>query len=74
MTILKSEKNTVFGTGPLGLAVMDILVARGRQVTLVNRAGRVGETLPEEVRVVQGDATDPDQVSNISNLPAAKAH
>lgn len=65
MTLLKSEKNVVFGTGPLGLAVMDILVARGRQVTLVNRAGRVGETVPEEVRLVRGDATDPDQVSNI---------
>jgi nucleoside-diphosphate-sugar epimerase len=65
MTLLKSERNVVFGTGPLGLAVMDILVARGRQVTLVNRAGRVGETVPEEVRLVRGDATDPDQVSNI---------
>lgn len=65
MTLLKSEKNVVFGSGPLGLAVMDILVARGRQVTLVNRAGRVGETVPEEVRLVRGDATDPDQVSNL---------
>lgn len=67
MTLLKSEKNIVFGTGPLGLAVMDALVSLGRQVTLVNRAGRVGEILPDGVGVVQGDATDPNQVASICN-------
>ncbi len=34
---LQSNKNIVFGTGPLGLSVMEELVGRGREVTLVNR-------------------------------------
>ena len=49
MTILQSERNVILGTGPLGLAVMDELVARGRQVALVNRRGQVAEPLPDGV-------------------------
>ena len=36
MTTLRAENNVVFGTGPLGLSVMDELVARGRQVMLLS--------------------------------------
>lgn len=63
---LPTDKNVIFGTGPLGLAVMDELVARKRQVTLVNRSGSVQETLPQGVTVVKGDATNPDDVARIS--------
>lgn len=62
-THLQSERNVVFGTGPLGLSVMEELIARGREVTLVNRHGVVGEVLPAEVKVVSGDATNPDEVA-----------
>ena len=65
MTILKSDDNVIFGTGPLGLAVMDELAARGRRVTLVNRRGQVDETLPAGVTVIAGDATIPDDVTRI---------
>jgi len=58
-------RSIVFGTGPLGLAVMDELVARGRPVTLINRSGQVDELLPDGVEIVPGDATDPDQVAAI---------
>jgi nucleoside-diphosphate-sugar epimerase len=64
MSILKSNNNVIFGTGPLGLSVMDELVARGRRVTLVNRSGQVNEPLPEGVTVVRGDATNPDSVAD----------
>ncbi len=63
MTQLQAEKNVIFGTGPLGLAVMDELVARGRSVTLVNRSGRVSEALPAGAAVQAGDARDPAQVA-----------
>lgn len=63
MTTLRTENNVVFGTGPLGLSVMDELVARGRRVTLVNRRGVVEEALPEGVTVAPGDATNPDSVT-----------
>lgn len=66
MTTLRAENNVVFGTGPLGLSVMDELVARGRQVMLVNRRGSVAEGLPAGVTVTQGDATNPDSVAAVS--------
>ncbi len=66
MTTLKSDKNIIFGTGPLGLAVMDELVQRGREVTLVNRSGKAPETLPAGVTIVAGDATNADSVAALS--------
>jgi len=36
-----SELHVVFGTGPLGLAVMRELRRRGKHVRMVNRSGRV---------------------------------
>lgn len=63
MTVLRVENNIIFGTGPLGLSVMDELVARGRRVILVSRSGRVDEILPAGVTVRQVDATDPEQVA-----------
>jgi nucleoside-diphosphate-sugar epimerase len=51
------ELHVVFGTGPVGMSVMDELVKRGRQVRMVNRSGRAG--VPEGVEVVGGDAADP---------------
>jgi nucleoside-diphosphate-sugar epimerase len=50
------ELHVVYGTGPVGMAVMDALVRRGRRVRMVNRSGR--SDVPEGVEVVGGDATD----------------
>jgi nucleoside-diphosphate-sugar epimerase len=50
------ELHVVYGTGPVGMAVMDALVKRGRRVRMVNRSGRSG--VPRGVEVVGGDATD----------------
>ncbi len=50
------ELHVIFGTGPVGLAVMDELLSRGKQVRLVNRSGRAA--VPTGVQVVAGDATD----------------
>jgi nucleoside-diphosphate-sugar epimerase len=49
--------HVVFGTGPVGLAVMDELVRKGERVWMVNRSGRA--SVPHGVEVVGGDATDP---------------
>jgi nucleoside-diphosphate-sugar epimerase len=48
--------HVVFGTGPVGLAIMDELVSKGKRVRMVNRSGRA--SVPEGVEVVGGDATD----------------
>lgn len=50
--------HVVFGSGPLGLSVVDALLRRGKQVRLVNRSGKRGG-MPEGVEVVRGDATNP---------------
>ncbi len=49
--------HVVFGAGPVGMAVMEALVSRGRRVRLVNRRGRA--SAPEGVELAAGDATDP---------------
>jgi len=48
--------HVIFGTGPLGLAVMRALHGRGRRVRAVNRSGRAN--VPAGVDVVAVDATD----------------
>jgi uncharacterized protein YbjT (DUF2867 family) len=54
--IPRDELHVVFGTGPVGLAVMRELVAQGKRVRLVNRSGTA--TAPESVEVVKGNAAD----------------
>ncbi|MDQ3301869.1 MAG: NAD(P)H-binding protein, partial [Actinomycetota bacterium] len=46
----------VFGTGPVGMSVMDELVGKGKSVRMVNRSGRA--SVPEGVEVLGGDATN----------------
>jgi nucleoside-diphosphate-sugar epimerase len=55
----------IFGTGQLGLTVMDELVGQGKNVTLVNRSGLVKEKLPAGVTVIKGDARDAGVVAQI---------
>jgi nucleoside-diphosphate-sugar epimerase len=51
------ELHVVFGTGAVGMSVMDELVQRGpRRVRMVNRSGRA--RVPHGAEVVGGDATD----------------
>jgi nucleoside-diphosphate-sugar epimerase len=51
------EPHVIFGTGAVGMSVMDALVKRGRRrIRMVNRSGQA--SVPEGVEVVGGDATD----------------
>jgi nucleoside-diphosphate-sugar epimerase len=51
------ELHVVYGTGAVGMAIMDELVQRGpRRVRMINRSGRA--RVPHGVEVVGGDATD----------------
>jgi nucleoside-diphosphate-sugar epimerase len=49
----------VFGTGPLGYAVAEELIHKGKQVTMVNRNGE--GSVPEGVSLRKGDATDSER-------------
>jgi nucleoside-diphosphate-sugar epimerase len=59
-----NELHVVFGTGPMGLAVMDELVSKGKRVRMVNRSGRAD--VAEGVEIVGGDAADPTFAREVS--------
>lgn len=77
-----SNKNyhVIFGTGPTGMAVMEELVKKGKQVQMVNRSGNAD--VPDGVQVTAGDASNPnvtkelckdaDVVYNCTNPPYTK--
>lgn len=51
----QEEQHVIVGTGPLGVAVMEELLSRGKRVRMVNRSGNA--QVPAGVEVVKGDAT-----------------
>ena len=55
---MKNQNNIVFGTGPLGLWVAQVLAEQGKTVSVVNRSGKVRNILPAEINVVAADAND----------------
>ncbi|HXV42706.1 MAG TPA: NAD-dependent epimerase/dehydratase family protein, partial [Anaerolineae bacterium] len=63
MVTTNNGLHVVFGTGPVGLAVMAALVAKGRRVRGVNRSGQAHA--PAEVELVAADATDPEKTRRI---------
>jgi nucleoside-diphosphate-sugar epimerase len=63
MNNTKQETNIIFGTGPIGLAVMHELLEKKKKVVMVNKRNQV--SLPEEVKLIQADATDPRKTSEI---------
>lgn len=58
--------HVILGTGQLGLAIMNELVGQGEAVTVVNRSGKVKETLPAGVTLVQADLNDPAAVARVT--------
>lgn len=59
MTETARPLHVIFGTGPLGLAVMRALRAEGRHVRMINRSSRVRFDKDPETEVGGGDAADP---------------
>jgi nucleoside-diphosphate-sugar epimerase len=53
----------IFGTGPLGRATMNALIARGEKVKMINRSGTM-QGIPSSIQVIKCDAY---------NLDSAKA-
>ena len=59
-----SELHVVFGAGPLGRAVAEELVRRGKTVRLVSRSGNMAEA-PKGVELAAGDLYDPTVVRRL---------
>ncbi len=53
---MNSELHVIFGTGPLGQAVMRELLTRNVRIRMINRSGKA--TVPESVEVIGADAYD----------------
>jgi nucleoside-diphosphate-sugar epimerase len=65
MSTLNSQPlHVIFGTGPLGKAVMRVLVKQGRRVRMVNRSGKA--EVPAGVEVVAGDAYNIDSTRAVT--------
>jgi nucleoside-diphosphate-sugar epimerase len=54
----QSELHIVYGSGPVGTALVELLLAQGKQVRVVTRSG-ARKHLPAQAEIVRGDATDP---------------
>ena len=59
-----NDLHVVFGTGPVGLAVIEELTRAGHRVRAVNRSGT--SDVPAEVEVIAGDASDEEFASTAS--------
>jgi nucleoside-diphosphate-sugar epimerase len=55
--MITTPRHVIFGTGAIGLAVLDALRRRGETARLINRSGSA--RVPDDVEVVGGDARDP---------------
>lgn len=53
-----NELHVVYGTGPVGTAVIELLVAQDKRVRVVTRSG-ARKHLPAQAEMLRGDATDP---------------
>ena len=63
---MQNETHVIFGTGPLGIAVMRALLKRQVPVRMVNRSGRRTADIPAEVEVVAGDAYQVDFTTEVT--------
>ena len=57
--------NIIFGTGPLGQWIAELLAEKGQQATLVNRSGKVKAKLNDKVQFAACDANNAAQVAEI---------
>lgn len=59
--------HVIFGTGPVGMGVMETLHARGySNIVMVNRSGKTSEPLPSGVKLVSGDAKNPSFTTQVA--------
>lgn len=58
------ELHVIYGNGPVGTAVIEMLLAGGKRVRVVTRSG-ARKHLPMSVEIARGDATDPDDARKV---------
>lgn len=63
-TSIQNELHVIFGTGPLGMAVMRELASRGKHVRMANTRGQA--EVPSGVEVVKGNAYSADFTTELT--------
>ena len=63
--MITTPRHVIFGTGAIGLAVLDALRRRGETARLINRSGSA--RVPDDVEVVGGDARDPAFTTEVAH-------
>ena len=60
--------NVILGTGQLGLAILDVLLARhpAEEIVLVNRTGQLKRPLPANVQLIAADVTNHHELECIA--------
>jgi len=61
------NKHIIFGTGPMGIHVMQNLAARGEMVQMINRSGKAPTTLPAGVSVIAADVANLESAHNAAS-------
>lgn len=64
-TQTNNDLHVIFGTGPVGMAIMEALRQQGiTRIRMVNRSGKA--TLPTDIELVSGDAADTTFTKQVS--------
>lgn len=71
---MNNQINIIFGAGPLGLWVAHVLAEQGKQVTVVNRNGKVPNKISKKIKVIAGNANDSNVVYKICKGADAVFH
>ncbi len=61
-----SDRNVIFGTGPLAQAVARALLKRGKTVIMVNRSGKRPAEISDKVEIAAGDAYNTDFTRSVT--------
>jgi nucleoside-diphosphate-sugar epimerase len=69
-----NDYQVIFGSGPVGLALMNELSLQGKAVRIVNRSGVLHGAAPRGVEVVRGEADDPVSTRAICQGAAVVYH
>ncbi len=56
-SLQQGDLHVIFGTGPIGMAIMEALLIQGARICMINRGGRAD--VPDGVEIRAGNAADP---------------
>ena len=60
-----TEKHVIFGSGPIGRTTAEVLLAKGKSVTIVNRSEKMDEK-PQGAELIAADLYDPANVRKVA--------